>query len=311
MSMVSQGQRIIRVLLWVLLVSALASCAGRRPPMPTSEIPPVPQAIPQPVQVALVLGGGGARGYAHIGVIQVLRKAGVPINLIASASAGSIVGALYASDSSVKHLYNTMMKATFWDFADLGNLPTGTGLMKGYHLQRFIAEHMRAKTFRQLKIPLICATTDLYTGATVPIRSGPVAPAVLASAAVPGAIQPEYLYGRTLVDGCVADPVPVDLVLPFHPRLIIAVNIGQDLISRMPQSAYGIYQRSYDIMWQRLSFYSQHGADFVIYPNVGQAGTFDLGAREKLYQAGVISAKKILPNILKLMKKRGIKKQFG
>ena len=295
--------RMICVGLYIVLLSA---CVRQAPLIAVPDIPPVPKVIPQHLDVALVLGGGGARGYAHLGVLHVLEKAGVPVDLMSGCSVGSIVGSLYADHPDAEWVYQVMMKATFWDFADIGSILSGAGMMSGDHLQQFLLDNEKANTFEKLKIPFMVAATDLYTGATIPLQSGPIAPAVTASAAVPGVVHPQYLYHRTLVDGGVGDPVPVDLVKRYHPKYIIAVNIGEDLMDRMPQTSLGIYNRSYTIIWSRLSELNQAGADTVIYPAVGKSGTFDLSKREDMYQAGVVAAQKALPGILKQLKARGI-----
>ena len=302
---------VVRVVLVVLMFYSLSGCAVKKPDVNVPRTPP-PIVMPKKrPQVALVLGSGGARGYAHLGVIKVLRNAGVPINLIAGASAGAIFGAVYADTGSYHKTYATMMEAKFWDMADMENFPDPDGLMTGYHLENFMLQHLHAKTFKQLKIPLVIATTDIYKGEVYKIGSGPIAPAVEASSAVPVLVRPSYLYGRDLVDGGVTDSVPVDLVKPYHPKLIIAVDIDPDLIEMMPGSEYGMYNRVYAVMGRELSIRSAVGADVVIYPQVGQAGTFNIHNKYKLFYAGEVATKKALPKILGLMKQRGIKRQYG
>lgn len=288
----------------------LTACAGYRPNINIPhQAPPARRITTQP-RVALVLGAGGAKGFAHLGVIDVLRRAGVPIDMVAGASAGSIVAALYADNANAKQATTSLMSAGFWDLADVGNLPSAEGVITGYRLEKFLLSHMRAKTFRQTKIPLMIATTDLKSGKLYPIRSGPIAPAVLASGAMPGAVRPPYLYGHILVDGGMVAPVPVQLVTPYHPKLIIAVNIDEQLDPTLPWSAYGIYNRAYQISWLALTRYTEAPADIVIRPNVGEVGTFDWSQKWHMYDVGVAAAKKALPNILKMMKARHIKRVY-
>jgi NTE family protein len=290
----------------LIITVYLSSCAGTAPNIYIPSTPPAIPKLKRPVQVALVLGSGGARGYAHLGVLQVLESAGVPIDLIVGASAGSIVGSLYADNQSAAKTYDIMMQAGFWSFADIGNLPSPKGLSEGYHLQKFLLKNMRAKVFRELPTKFIVATTNLLTGQSHPLESGPIAPAVLASAAVPGVVRPVNLYGLTLVDGGVADPVPVDLAKKYSPKIIIAVNIEQKLSHSMPFSAFAIYNRAYSIMWNRLTQYSLNNADIVIRPLVGDIGTFDLNHNYQMYQEGYEAAKRALPKIKKLLRRRHI-----
>ena len=299
----------IRLLSVFSLSLALTGCAT--PPKPKVNIPQTPPPIVMPKErpeVALVLGSGG---FAHLGVLYALRNAGVPVNLIAGASTGAIFGSLYADTGSVRKTYVTMMNAKFWQMADVENFPHSDGIMTGFHLENFLLQNLQAHTFQQLKIPLVVATTDIYKGKVYKIGSGPIAPAVEASAAVPVLVRPSYLYGRHLVDGGVTDPVPVDLVKPYHPKLIIAVDIDRDLIEKMPQSSYGMYNRVYTVMGRELSIRSAQGADVVIYPRVGQAGTFNIHMKYQLFHAGQAATRQALPKILRLMKQRGIKRQYG
>lgn len=293
----------------IVLTLLIAGCAGMRPKIAIPQTPPPPAKLTGKPQVVVVLGSGGARGYAHLGVLQALHKAGVPINAIICASAGCIVGALYADNKNPKRTYDIMMHAGFWDFADVSNIPSPGGIIEGYHFEKFLLRNMHAKIFRQLKIKLIVATTNLKTGMTYPIESGPIAPAVLASAALPGAVQPVHLYGHVLVDGGVADPIPVNLAAKLHPTVIIAVNIAKQLPKHIPIGALDIYSRGYSIMWQHLTNYSDKNADIVIRPQVGKVGTFAIGKKYPMYLAGFQAAEKMMPKIKQLLAAKGIRLQ--
>lgn len=297
-------RRSIGLLVLFLLLSA---CAGRRPTIFVPANPPAPPRLVSTPRVALVLGSGGARGYAHLGVLSVLQKAGVPIDLIVGASAGSIFAALYSDNHSYQKTYRIMMNADFWSFADVSNIPSFSGIVEGYHLEKFLLRNMKAKTFRGLKNKLVIATTNLKTGAPYIVQSGPISPAVLASAALPGLVQPVKMYHKILVDGGVAQPVPVETAQSFHPKVIIAVNIAQQLDPHVPWFSYSIYSRAYDIIWLRLSEENEKAANIIIRPKVGQIGTFSLGDKQTLYQAGRRAALKALPKILRLLKQKHIR----
>lgn len=284
----------------------LSGCAGFKPAIHVPPQPPQARAIAKNPDVAVVLGGGGAKGYAHIGVLEVLQKAGVPINLVAGSSAGSVVGALFVDNGRADQAKQALMDAGFWDLADVANFPDLQGPIEGYHFERFLLEHMRSRTFKQTKIPFIVATTDLKQGRGFAIKSGPIAPAVLASAAMPGGVRPQHLYGRILVDGCMVDPVPVKLVKPYHPKVIIAINIDAELPHSMPWSFYGIYKRGFQISWLELTKYTEQGADIIIRPRVGTVGSFDITAKHRMYEAGVKAGQRALPRILALLKRKHI-----
>ena len=296
-----------RHLFIIAITLLLTGCAGFRPDINIPKHAPQARPIPQHPAVAIVLGGGGAKGFAHIGVLEVLQKAGVPINLISGSSAGSVVAALYADNGNADEAKAALMNAGFWDLADVANYPNLQGPIEGYHFEKFMLEHMRARDFKQTKIPFIVATTDLKRGQLFPIKSGPIAPATLASAAMPGGVRPQHLYGRVLVDGCMVDPVPVNLVKRYHPKVIIAINIDEQLPKSMPWTFYGIYKRGFQISWLELTKYTERDANIIIRPQVGSVGPFDIAAKQRMYQAGVSAGKKALPKILALLKAKGIR----
>lgn len=290
----------------LILALLLTSCAGKPPNISIPKFPPPPLTLKTRPKVALVLGSGGARGFAHAGVVKVLQDAGVPINLIVGSSVGSFYGALLADTGNADTAAKIMLSATFWDIADIANFPSLKGPMTGYHYEKFLLKHMHAKWFNQLKIPLVVATTNLKTGKLYAISSGPVAPAAKASASIPGAVQPSELYGNVLIDGGMVDPVPVNLALKYHPKLIIAVNIDQQLPKSMPATAFGIYNRGYHISWLQLAKLAEQRANIVIRPNVGNIGTFDISKKYQLFQEGEKAARRALPMILRMMKAKHI-----
>lgn len=284
----------------IIATILLSSCADTPPRITIPKTPPPAPKVKRPVRVALVLGSGGARGYAHLGVLQVLQWTGVPVDLVIGTSAGSYVSALFTDSASAIKTYHVMMNASFCNMADIGNFPSLKGIMTGWRLEKYLLKNMQAQEVRQLKIKYIAATTDLLTGKSYMIQSGPIVPAVVASAAVPG------IYGRTLVDGGVADPVPVKLAQRFHPRVIIAVNITEQLYATISGDAIGIFERANNIIWTRLTDYSLIGANIVIHPKVGDVGTFDMSARYQIYMAGYHSVLKALPRIKRLLRQRHI-----
>ncbi len=297
---------VLKLVLLCSIVALLCACAGARPDIA------IPNQLPQSLQltyrpqVALVLGAGGARGFAHAGAVLVLQNAGIPINLIVGTSVGSFYGALLADSGNAKIAAKIMLSASFWDIADIANLPSLQGEIQGYRYQKFLLHHMHARWFDQLKIPLVVVASNLHTGKKFVISSGPIAPAAEASSAIPGAVKPAYLYGHMLVDGGVTDPVPVDIAEQYHPKVIIAINLAQQLSKKMPWSALGIFDRSYQIAWLTLSRKSEHGADIVIRPKVGNVGAFDVDQKYQLFYQGEIAAYKELPEIKRILREKHI-----
>ena len=289
----------------LFLAVILSGCAGVRPNIYTPESQPAPKHYPQP-RVALVLGGGGARGYAHIGVLLELERAGIPIDLVVGTSAGSFMGALYADSKSAEALKETAMSANFWDIADIANMPLFGGVMSGNHFESFLIKNLHAKLFKQLKVHFVAVTTDLTSGETYLVQAGPIPPAILASAAVPGVVKPVHLYEKVLVDGGVSNNVAVGVARKFHPSIIIAVDVSSSLSDTLPHSAFGIISRSFDIVSGQLTTLQLKGASYIIKPNLGDVGMFDLSDREKFIAAGQAAAKKVIPRIKRDLKSKGI-----
>ena len=285
----------------------LSGCAGVKPNIDIPSKQPAPTWGHQKRQVVVVLGAGGARGYAHLGVLRALKEAHIPIDGLVCASMGCLVGALFADQGDIDQAYNAMMEAGFWDFADVANVPSMRGPTKGYRFEKFLLAHMHAKTFSELKIPLLVASTDLATGNSYLLQGGPVAPAVLASAALPGIVQPVLLYGRQLIDGGVAAPVPVKFAPLLRPKAIIAINIAQVLDADIPYSAYEIYKRAYQIMWLQLTDLGEDGADVIIRPSVGDVSTFDISQKNEMYQRGLEAGRHMVPEIRMMLEQKGIK----
>lgn len=286
------------ILIWSFILSG---CASVQLPVRAPATPPPPPKIKGPVRVALVLGSGGARGYAHLGVIQALEEANIPVDMVAGASAGSIIAALYADNASAQTTFDIMMRASFWDFADVKNIGS-IGMVTGRNLEYFLLRNMKARSFAQLQKKAILVTTDIFTGKSYVVESGPVAPAVLASAALPGVVKPVHLYGHLLIDGGVTDPVPVDVVKFYHPKVIIAVNLSQ-MTQTPPATAYGVYSAAYDIMWQEITVNSLKGADVIINPNVGDT-IFNIDKKYQMYLAGLTETRRAIPEIRHLLKMR-------
>ncbi len=285
--------KIFTVISIILLVS---SCAVTKPNIYIPEQQPKASLLKSQPQVALALGGGGARGYAHIGVITALEENNIPIDLVTGCSVGSLIGALYADRGDIQETREIMLHAHFWDFADVSNLPS-SGIMSGYHLENFLIKNLHSKNFKNLKKKLAITTTDLKTGKPYIIEGGPIPPAVLASSAIPGVVRPIRIYGKTLVDGGVAEPVPVKLAKKYNPKVIIAINIDDTLPQSIPDSSSGVFEKAFGIIYQRSTAYSIEGADIIIHPQIGQIGIFEISAKNKLYRLGYEATMKAMPQI--------------
>ena len=269
----------------------------------SSETLPIPIKLTKPVRVALVLGEGGARGMAHLGVLQELEEAHIPVDLIVGCSIGSFVGALYADQPDIKSLKEQLCKLKTSQLLFFNPFSTKRGLLKDRALEKFMDSHLQSKEFDQLKIPLIVATTDLLSGEGVYLSNGPIIPPVCASCAIPFFFQPRELYGRILVDGALTDPIPIEGAKPYHPEVIVAVDLSGLLVEKSPRNLFQITKQSFNILKIQHNKKSTLGADVVIKPKINANLNFlDSRHGESLYEAGRKAARESIPTIQFLLK---------
>lgn len=270
--------------------------------------PPIPECLPPDcVRLALVLGGGGAKGWSHLGVIAEFEKAGIPIDVIVGCSAGSIVGALYADCPNACYIKHLLRPLKTWDILDINIWYGRYGLVQGHALRRFLKRNLSCRCFEDLQIPLYVVATDLMTGKIVSINSGPIIPAVHASAAVPFVFSPVYLYKRWFVDGGVADPVPVQTAKKTGAAVVVAIDLSELLPKTCPTNLFGIATRSAEIKFLLQSESCVTGADVVIKPELGDMGLFDDKNPQHVFDAGSRAAKEVIPRIIELLSEKGFR----
>ena len=217
----------------LLAVLVLAGCASApKAPVPdgpatTIMAPPPAVVVPKtPPRIGLALGGGAARGFAHVGVIQVLEEAGIRPVLVSGTSAGSLVAAIYASGKNGKQLQQvaeTMEEATFADWT----LPLfNRGMLRGDALAKYVNTQVGSRLIEDLPMPLGIVATDLNSGQSMLFQRGDTGTAVRASSSVPAVFQPVRISGRDYVDGGLVSPVPVRAARQMGAELVIAVDIS-------------------------------------------------------------------------------------
>lgn len=276
------------------------------PACPPESIPP------KNVNVALVLSGGGAKGVAHAGVLEVLEKEKIPIDLIVGSSAGSMIGAFYADNPDSYALREKVLKTKKRELLDpslsqsFQMLWGVKGFMRGHALKRYLTKNLEADEFCQLKIPLAVVTTDVNAARAYVIDSGVLVPAIHASSAIPLAFEPLQMYGKTLVDGGVISPLPVEIAKKYDPKMIIAVYIGNRPEEYPVTTNFELLYRSIHISYYALAIWQTYQADILIRPAVDAFGFFDDRNNLDLYLAGKIAALKALPDIHKALKKANI-----
>jgi len=180
--------------------------------------------------IGLALGGGGARGYAHLGVIKVLQEANIPVDIIAGTSMGALVGAVYATECSVDEAETIATSIQWGQLLRLADLTVPSrGMLAGNRAEKYFNTLTRERDFDQLKKELLVVATDIRTGETISLNSGPVARAVRASIALPGIFCPVESEGRLLVDGSITEPVPVEAVRKAGAEIILAVDVSSSV----------------------------------------------------------------------------------
>lgn len=286
-----------RTFLGVTTVALLSACSLG--PKPDTQTPAQPAASPppRPVRIGLALGGGAARGFAHIGVIKALEAAGIRPDLVTGTSAGAVVAALYASGMDGFELNKQALKmdeATIADWA----LPFGTrfgGWLKGEALQNYVNRLVNQRPIEAMKLPLGIVATDLKTGQAILFRRGNTGQAVRASSSVPGVFQPVSIAGHDYVDGGLVEPVPVDSARAMGADFVIAVNISADPSSQNNAGQSGVLLQTTAIMGQSINRLALARADVVIRPELPDMGGSDFGARNRAILAGEQAAAKVLP----------------
>ena len=244
--------------------------------------------------VGVALGGGFARGIAHLGVLKVLEEEHIPVDFMAGTSAGAMLAIAYASGHAVHEIVEQARATRFRDF---GNWKLSwMGLASNQRLEHYPRKYLGVSTFEELRIPLAIAATDLGTGEPVYFTSGPLGPALRASCAYPGMFLPVEYEGRTLVDGFLAAPVPVDALRNMGAEVVIAIFL-ESANNRKPTSivdviglSFAILQRHADLEWRRT-------ADIIIEPVVKDFLWDDFEKTSELIAAGETAARAALPKI--------------
>ncbi len=266
----------------------LAACAKR-------EVQPPPK----PARVALVLGAGASRGFAHVGVLKALESHGVPIHMIVGASAGSFVGSLYAYGYNAFQLQKLSFAIEKDDIIDIG-IPDN-GFIKGERLEDYINKQVRNTPLEKLRIPFYAVATDLQSGEEVTFGKGSTGGAVRASCSIPGIFRPYRLGNRYYVDGGVVSPVPVDAARRLGADVVIAVDISASATGPAPETTIDTLLQSVTIMYERLALVQLSKADVVIKPAVGHIGSSDFSKRHEAVLEGERAVVEALPQISSLL----------
>jgi NTE family protein len=254
-------------------------------------------------KIGLALAGGFARGIAHIGVLRAFRDAGIPIDCVAGTSVGALIGAGFCSGVSLEKMQEIGQTTTFADFGRW--TPSWLGLATNQRMEKYLARMTPATNFSELKIPLAISATDINAGVTIYYLNGSIAPPLRASCAYPGLFVPIQYEGRTLVDGFLTAPVPVEGALIQGADVVIAVYLEAGGIEN-PRTAVDIISRSFNIIQKHTDVTWRQQADVIVEPNVSSFAWDDFTKTPELVAAGEAAAMNALPEIVAFL--RGKKK---
>ncbi|WP_428311498.1 patatin-like phospholipase family protein [Hydrocarboniphaga sp.] len=272
----------------------LAACTSPEPLPPPIVVPP-PVMVPQLPKIGLALGGGAARGFAHVGVIKMLESQGIKPDLVVGTSAGSVVGSLYAAGHGgfeLQEMTFDLDRAAFADWQFFGR-----GLLRGEALQKFINEHVGGKPIEQLPMRFGAVATRLRTGEGVLFQRGDVGMAVRASSAIPGVFVSPVIGGEEYVDGGTVAPVPAEYARQMGAELVIAVDISQPVAEAPSDSTLRTVLKTFDIMGNALKGNELKLADVVISPNVKGIAAADFESKQRAILEGERAALAAIPKI--------------
>ena len=279
-----------------LSLAALAACSST-PPSPSATAPEATATIPStpPIKIGIALGGGAAKGFAHIGVIKMLEANGFTPAVVAGTSAGSVVGALYASGMNA---FDLQEKAVALDEAKIRDLQlSSSGLILGQKLEDYVNEQVRHKPMEQLAKPFVAVATRLEDGQRTVFARGNTGQAVRASSSIPGVFQPVAIGKYHYVDGGITSPVPVDAARQLGADVVIAVDISNKASGKTPDGMLGTLGQSIAIMGQKLGKAELARADIVIRPKVLDIGGTDFSQRAHAILEGEKAALAAMPQI--------------
>jgi NTE family protein len=253
--------------------------------------------------IALVLGGGSAKGFAHVGVIRILEQEKIPIKMIVGTSVGSLIGGIYASNPDSFQLEWTAFKIDRSDILDVSIVNSKWGPVQGAKLEAFVEQAVKVKKVEDTKIPFYPVATDINTGETVTLEKGSLAKAIRASSAIPGIFVPVTFGNRMLVDGGVTNNVPCDIARGKGADIVIAVNLSKDVKDNNITSLIDIIGQSANIMMHESSKTKLQHADVVIEPDTKGVSMFDFSQKKMLMEEGIKAARKVIPRIRELIAK--------
>lgn len=284
-----------------VMAGLLAACASPSPTPPETPAPVI-SARPPP-RIGLALGGGAARGFAHVGVLQVLEEAGIKPAVVVGTSAGSLVAALYASGRNGQQLQQVALAMEEAAFADWTLPIFSRGMLRGEALARYVNAQVGNRLIENMAVPLGIVATDLQSGQGVLFRRGDTGTAVRASSAVPALFLPVRINDREYVDGGLVSPVPVRYARQMGAEFVIAVDISSAPEGNPSGDPLQILLQTFAIMGRSINSWELRDADLVVRPALSGMGSGDFAGRRRAIDAGRAAMQAQLPQLKAALEK--------
>jgi NTE family protein len=275
-----------------ILLVMMVSCATAPKEIPVS---------PKPAKIAVVLGAGASRGFAHIGVLKILELNKIPIHVIVGTSVGAFVGSLYAYGYNPYDLQTIAIAIQKDDVADYV-LPDN-GFIKGEKLENFVNSKVKYTPIDKFRIPFYAVATNIQTGEEMAFGRGNAGKAVRASCSIPGIFQPPIIGDKMYVDGGVVSPLAVDVARRYDADVVIAVDISSSMEATTPTGTLETIMQAIDIMHSKIATIQVKSADVVIRPKVGGIGSSDFSKKHEAIMEGEKAATAALPAINQIIAK--------
>ncbi len=288
------------VAILIISVLALVSCTIKQTePPPVIQAPPIVQPPPKPAKIALVLGAGASKGFAHIGVLKILETNKIPVHMIVGTSVGSVIGGFYASGLNAFDLQRLSFSIEQKDIVDL-TIPEN-GFIKGEKLEEFVNKTLKNTPIEKLKIPFYAVATEIQNGQETVFGRGNTGQAVRASCSIPGVFRPVKIGDKVYVDGGVVSPVAVEAAKRLGADVVLAVDISASVERTPPRNTIETLLQSIDIMYSKLAAIQLAKADVVIRPKVGYIGSSDFSKKHEAVMEGEKGTIEVMPRILEII----------
>jgi len=287
---------IFSVLAIFFILSTSCTLKEVPPVQPPSIVQPPVQPPAKPAKIALVLGAGSSKGFAHIGVLKILESNKIPIHMIFGTSVGSVVGSLYAYGIDAFSLQKLAISINQSDIVDSLIIPSN-GFIKGEKLENFINKAVGNTSMEKLKIPFYAVATNLEKGHEIVFAKGNTGTAVRASCSIPGIFRPVKISDKVYVDGGIVSPVAVEAARKHGADVVIAVDVSSGAERAVPEGTIETILQAVNVMYSKLGAIQLEKADVVIKPKVGHIGSADFSKKHEAIIEGEKAAIEAMPQI--------------